>query len=435
MADQPEAGESTRRKAEEIFARVIASGRTLLTEIESKEVLALYGILTVKTSLARTAEEAVDVAQTIGFPVVLKVHSETITHKTDVGGVKLNLQNREVVRQAFQAIQSSVLTKTGAAGFLGVTVQPMVRLDGYELILGSTVDAQFGPVILFGSGGQLVEVYRDRALALPPLNTTLAERMMEQTRIFDALKGVRGRAAVNTAALEQLLVRFSQLIVEQRRIKEMDINPLLASPERVLALDARIVLHGPEVADKDLPRSTIRPYPAQYVSRWKTEGGAEILFRPIRPEDEPLMVKFHETLSDESVYLRYFHMEKLSTRVAHERLIRKCFIDYDHEMALVADRVVQETGQHEIMAVGRLSKARTAKEGEVAVLVSDGHQHHGLGTELLRRLILVGRDEKLQEIVANILPENLAMRALANRFGFRIRETNDPGVVVAVLSL
>jgi acetyltransferase len=297
------------------------------------------------------------------------------------------------------------------------------------------VDAQFGPVILFGSGGQLVEVYRDRALALPPLNTTLAERMMEQTRIFDALKGVRGRAAVDTAALEQILVRFSQLIVEQRRIKEMDINPLLASPERVLALDARIVLYGPEVADKDLPHSTIRPYPAQYVSRWKTGGGAEILFRPIRPEDEPLMVKFHETLSDESVYLRYFHMEKLSTRVAHERLIRKCFIDYDHEMALVADRVVQETGQHEIMAVGRLSKARTAKEGEVAVLVSDGHQHHGLGTELLRRLILVGRNEKLQEIVANILPENLAMRALANRFGFRIRETNDPGVVVAVLSL
>ena len=298
----------------------------------------------------------------MGFPVVLKLHSATVTHKSDVGGVELNLENAETVRQAFRAIQSSVTNRAGAEAFLGVTVQPMVRLDGYELILGSAVDAQFGPVILFGSGGQFVEVYRDRALALPPLNTTLAQRLMEQTKIYKALEGVRGRAAADMTLLEQVLVRFSQFVVEQPRIKEVDVNPLLVSSEGVLALDARIVLHGRDIADKNLPVSAIRPYPAQYVSRWKTNKGMEVLFRPIRPEDEPRMVKFHETLSDESIYLRYFHMENLSARVAHERLIRKCFIDYDREMALVAERVEPDAGEHEIVAVGRLTKTRMARE-------------------------------------------------------------------------
>ena len=241
--DQPEAGEPTRRKVEEILRRAANSGRTLLTEIESKEVLTLYGIPTIPTYLARSPEEAVAAARKVSFPAVLKVHSETITHKTDVGGVQLNLESEDAVRIAFGAIQSSVTLKVGPGAFLGVTVQPMVRLDGYELILGSSVDPQFGPVILFGSGGQLVEVYRDRALALPPLNTTLAQRLMEQTRVFEALKGVRGRAAVNMQLLEQTLVRFSSLVVEQRRIKELDINPFLASPSGILALDARIVVY------------------------------------------------------------------------------------------------------------------------------------------------------------------------------------------------
>lgn len=434
-ADEPQAGEPTRCKVEAILERALSSGRTLLTEIESKQLLALYQIPTVRTSLARSEQEAASLAEGMGFPVVLKLHSDTVTHKSDVGGVELNLENAETVRQAFRAIQSSVTNRAGAEAFLGVTVQPMVRLDGYELILGSAVDAQFGPVILFGSGGQFVEVYRDRALALPPLNTTLAQRLMEQTKIYKALEGVRGRAAADMTLLEQVLVRFSQFVVEQPRIKEVDVNPLLVSSEGVLALDARIVLHGRDIADKNLPVSAIRPYPAQYVSRWKTNKGMEVLFRPIRPEDEPRMVKFHETLSDESIYLRYFHMENLSARVAHERLIRKCFIDYDREMALVAERVEPDAGEHEIVAVGRLTKTRMAREAELAVLVSDRYQRHGLGTELVRRLIEVARGEGVQGIVANILPENLGMRALADCFGFKIGDSHDPGMVVAVLSL
>ena len=264
----------------------------MLNEFESKELLSLYGIPTVETHIARSEEEAIQRAAQIGFPVVLKVFSETITHKTDVGGVKLNLQDESAVRAAYQSIRASVTEKAGAGHFGGVTVQAMVKLEGYELILGSSIDAQFGPVMLFGSGGQLVEVYRDRALALPPLNTTLAERMMEQTQIFQALKGVRGRKAVDLEALERLLVRFSQLVIEQPWISEIDINPLLASPDKLIALDARIVLHDPAKKDQ-LPKPAIRPYPTQYVSNWTMKDGTAVTIRPILPEDEPLMAEFH----------------------------------------------------------------------------------------------------------------------------------------------
>ncbi|MBI4785925.1 MAG: acetate--CoA ligase family protein, partial [Chloroflexi bacterium] len=228
-------GAPDRARAEDIIGKVRESGRTILTEFESKELLAAYGIPTVETRVARSEDEAIAAAGEIGYPVVLKLYSETITHKTDVGGVQLNLHDEADVRRAYRAIQDSVGQIANLPhAFLGVTVQPMVKLDGYELIVGSSIDPQFGPVLLFGSGGQLVEVFKDRALALPPLNTTLARRMMEQTIIFKALKGVRGRPPVDLAALEQLLVRFSQLVVEQRWIKEIDINPLLATPTPAL---------------------------------------------------------------------------------------------------------------------------------------------------------------------------------------------------------
>ena len=205
-------------------------GRTILTQYELKQLLSCYGIPTVETRIAKSSEDAVREANAIGYPVVLKIHSETITHKTDVGGVQLNLKDADAVRNAYTAIQTSVAAKVGAEHFLGVTVQPMSKVDGYELILGSSIDSQFGPVLLFGLGGQLVEVFKDRALGLPPLTTTLAHQMMERTKIFTALKGVRGRQPVDLMKLECLLVRFSQLVTEQPWIKELDINPLMASP-------------------------------------------------------------------------------------------------------------------------------------------------------------------------------------------------------------
>ena len=426
LTEDSEMTSASRNQVEQIIQNARSKGRTLLTELESKHLLSLYGIPTVETRVAASEDEAARLASEIGFPAVLKVFSETITHKTDVGGVKLNLQDEASVRAAYRAIQSSVTEKAGPDQFSGVTVQPMVKLDGYELILGSSVDPQFGPVILFGSGGQLVEVYRDRALALPPLNTTLAQRMMEQTRVFTALKGVRGRKPVNLAALEQLLVRFSQLVLEQRWIAEIDINPLLASPERLLALDARIVLHGPAVTLDQLPKPAIRPYPLQYVSPWTMKDGNQVTIRPIRPEDEPLMAKFHETLSDRSVYLRYFCSLSLSRRVEHERLLRICFGGYDREMVLVAERTDPGTGERRIIAVGRMNKLHAGNEAEVAVLVSDQYQKLGLGNELLRRVIQIARDEKLSRVSAEMLPDNIAMQIITKRLGFRVRADEDP---------
>ncbi|MGB7465601.1 MAG: GNAT family N-acetyltransferase, partial [Candidatus Acidiferrum sp.] len=413
------------RKAKKLIDRTLATGRTLLTEVESKELLSLYGIPSVPTRVARTADEAVAYADKFGYPIVLKVYSTTITHKTDVGGVQLDLPNAASVRKAFRSIQSSVTAKVGKKAFEGVTVQPMARLDGYELILGSNVDPVFGPVILFGSGGQLVEVYRDRALALPPLNTTLALRLMELTRIYGALEGVRGRKAVDMEALKGALVAFSELVVELPRIAEIDINPLVVSSDKLLALDARVVLADPKIKDADLPHSAIRPYPSQYVSRWKMKDGSRVVMRPIRPEDEPLMVGFHKSLSEESVYLRYFHMAQLSTRVAHERLIRKCFIDYDREMALVAEFTDPDTGNSCIGGVARLSRAPSAEEAEIGVIVADKFQHQGLGAELIKKLIDIARIEKIKRIVADFHSENSAIRHLAKHGGATVTQTFD----------
>jgi acetyltransferase len=424
-----------RSTADRLVQLVRRAGRTLLTELESKQLLASYGIPTVATRLAADETEAVLRAEEIGYPVVVKLHSETITHKTDVGGVQLNLPDAPSVCRAFQAIRDSVREKAGAEHFGGVTVQPMYRLDGYELILGSSIDAQFGPVLLFGAGGQLVEVFRDRALALPLLNTTLARRLMEQTRIFAALRGVRGRRPVDLAALEQLLVRFSLLVVEQPWIKEIDINPLLASPERLLALDARVVVHGADIRHEELPRPAIRPYPTQYVTPWTLGDGTPVTIRPIRPEDEPLMVRFHESLSEHSVYLRYFQTLKLSQRVGHKRLSQLCFIDYDREIALVADRKDAPSGRHEIIAVGRLIKRHGAPEAEFALVVSDRYQCRGLGTEMLSRLVQAGRDEGLKRVTAEVLPDNRPMARLCEKLGFRLRHVPGEPVVRAQLEL
>ena len=430
LLPESEFGKTDRSQVDTILQEARAEKRTILTELESKHILRAYGIPTVESHIAATADEAISCAENLGYPVVLKLVSKTITHKTDVGGVKLNLQTGEAVRRAYHAILASVTEKAGAEHFQGVTVQPMInREKGYELIVGSSLDVQFGPVILFGTGGQLVEIFKDSAIALPPLNTTLARRLMEQTKIYQALQGVRGRQAADLDELEMLLVRFSQLVLEQRWIKEIDINPLLVSEASsrypLIALDARIALHPPDIDPENIPAPAIRPYPAQYVMPWQLKDGTSVTLRPIRPEDEPLLVKFHRTLSEESVYFRYFHLMTLSHRVAHERLTRICFIDYDREMALVVDQKDAATGDHEVLAVGRLSKLHGRNEAEFAMLVSDVYQKQGIGTKLLKQLVKVGRDEGLACITAEILHENRAMQRVCEKAGFSLKRSPD----------
>ena len=406
--------------ATDIVTMARQEGRSLLTEFESKLVLSAYGIPITETKIATTEDDAAAAADTIGYPVVVKLHSETITHKTDVGGVQLNLADANAVREAWRSIQKSVLEKKGPGHFDGVTVQPMINYSGYELIIGSSIDPQFGPVLLFGMGGQLVELFRDRALALPPLTTTLARRMIEQTKIFGAFKGVRGRAPIDVAQLEQLLVRFSQLVAEQPWIKEIDINPLLASPERLIALDARVVLHDPDTAESALPRLAIRPYPLQYSGTWKAGDGGEFLIRPIRPEDEPMLVGFHHNLSSRTVLGRYLSDLGLEARTAHERLMRVCFNDYDREIALVAEHV-NDAGDREIEAVARLSKHHAENCGEFAIVVADCCQKMGLGTELLRRIVDVAKAEGLDCVQADVRPDNTGALRAAEKAGFKVK--------------
>ena len=427
--------------AEKIIHRARNAGRTLLTEVEAKEILAAYGIPVVQTRIAKSEKEAVDLAKKIGGAVVLKIHSETITHKSDVDGVKLNLHGANAVRRAYREIKAAVtggvdpgtaLTDRGYNGahraplqkaFLGVTVQPMIASDGYELILGSSIDAQFGPVLLFGAGGYFVEVFNDRALGLPPLNRTLAQRFMEQTRIFTALKGFRGRAAIDLATLGDILVRFSQLVIEQRRIKEIDINPLFVSAERTIALDARMVLHDPQIEEKDLPRVAIRPYPAEYIRKWKLDN-VPVIIRPVRPEDEPLMIEFHKTLSERSVQFRYFGVLSLKQRTMHERLRRVCFIDYEREIALVAEQKDRD-GHARLLGVGRLIKEHGIDEAEFAILVGDPWQEKGLGTELLKLLVQIGRKEHLRRIIGYIAGENTLMKQVSEDVGFNMRRDSN----------
>ncbi|GAB4279827.1 MAG: bifunctional acetate--CoA ligase family protein/GNAT family N-acetyltransferase [Candidatus Promineifilaceae bacterium] len=410
----------------QMIQEIRATGRTLLTELESKQILTAYNIPTVETKLAQTEEEAVQVARAMGYPVVLKLHSESVIHKSDVGGVRLDLASDEEVVLAYRQIESRVRQKLGDSHFLGVTVQRMMDLrKGYELIVGSSPDPQFGPVLLFGAGGTLVEVFKDQALGLPPLNTTLARRMMERTRIYKALQGVRGQMPVDLAALASLMVYFSHLVVGQPWIKEIDVNPLLAAADGLLVLDARMILYGPEVTEDALPKLAIRPYPIQYVRQFTDKMGDPFTIRPIRPEDEPLVAKFHETLSEESVYLRYFRSFQLDQRVEHERLIRVCFVDYDRDIALVIEHDHPESGEKEIVAVGRLTRLPGKPEAEFALLVSDHYQKRGLGMTLLRHLLAVGRQEGIERVIAYMLGMNKGMRAICQKLGFTFSREDD----------
>jgi acetyltransferase len=419
----PEDWAPDRDRVRNVFAAVRAAGRTLLTEAEAKSVLAAYGIPVTPTVACTSIDEALAAAKRVGFPVVLKLLSTTITHKSDVGGVQLGLADESAVRAAYQRIESNVRARD-PAGFEGVTVQPMVRDKGYELIVGSSIDQQFGPVILFGGGGVLVEVLRDRALALPPLNHTLARRLIERTRIYEALKGVRGSKPVDLDVLETLLVNFSQLTADFWAISEIGINPILASPERIVALDARLVLCPADLPPERRPRLAIRPYPNQYIAPWKLGDGTEVVIRPIRAEDEALIQQLFSTFSEHTIRMRFFSMLK---RLTHESLIRLCHLDYEREMALVAVRHMDDSTC--ILGVSRYYLDPEIGAAEFAIAVGDPWLGQGLGNHLMSRLIDVARHNGVKRLVGQVLQENNAMLRLVKRLGFQLRPSADPAVV------
>lgn len=433
LGDVTEAG--FRQLAEGIIHGARDAGRTALTDVESNQLLAAYRIPSPQIRVARSEEEAVRIASAIGFPVVFRLVTEPTSEHVEFGSIALNLIDAEAVRQAWKLIASMFSEKAGSGDSFRASLQPEVELDGYKLRVASKVDPQFGPVLLFGAGGRLADVFQDRAVGLAPLNATLARRVMEQTRVYSALQGGDGRKSVDLPALDALLVRFSQLLVEQPWIKAIEINPLLASPQRLLALNARVVIHGQEVNEDQITRPAIRPYPIQHVSSWTMKDGQTVSVRPIRPEDEPLMIKFHERLSDHSVYLRYFQAVGLGQRTSHDRLTRICFIDYDREMALVAERRDPHTEERQIVALGNLLKIYGRNIGEVAVITRDDYHGKGLATEMFRRLIRVAREEKLQCVMATTMTENRAMCAVMKRLGFHLSINFEDQEVEGILDL
>jgi acetyltransferase len=414
-----------------VLSAARAAGRTLLTEEESKRVLGACGIPVVPTEVARTEEEAVALAGRLGFPAVLKLHSRRWTHKSELDGVQLDLADDDDVRQAFGRISESARRLGGPEAFEGAAVQPMVKSSGgYELILGSSYDPQFGPVLLFGSGGVLTQVTGDHATELPPLNTTLARRLVERTRIAEALRGVRGRPPVDLDRLDQILIAFGSLVIEHPGIRECDVNPLLASPEGIVALDARIVLH-PAGAESALAPPAIRPYPTEYVRPAVLRDGTPVRLRPIRPEDEPEVAKLQAKLSEEAIHQRYFELVSLARRTEHRRLVPSCLTDFECEITLVAE--LQDS--REIVALGNLSRGRREATADFGLLVADAWQKRGLGRLLLEQLIEIGRREGVRRIEGPLLSDNHDMAQLCRDLGFRLEVDFSDRTVLASLEL
>ena len=405
--------EYDRDTAKKIIQEAIRRGDRYLTEIESKQVLQAYGIPCNPTQMAKSADDAAKLARDMGFPVVMKIHSPDISHKSDANGVLLNLSDVEAVRNGFGRIMENCRAYNPRADLWGVTLQPMIQRPEYELIVGSKKDPQFGPVILFGLGGIMTEVLKDKAIALPPLNRLLARRLIENTKVYRLLKGYRSHPAANMVLLEEILVRLSQLVVDFPEIQELDVNPLIPVEDNFIAVDARVV-----VAPCSVPSPLhlmISPYPARYERTVVTKGGVEIFIRPIKPEDAPLLVDLFNALSPTSIYYRFFRPLRY---LSNEMLARFTQIDYDRDMALVALQRVDE--EEKMLGVARLISDPDVTKAEFSIAIGDPWQGKGVGAKLLEQLVDIGKEHGLEFLWGVVLPENTNMLALGRKLGFTI---------------
>jgi len=420
-----------RRPINVILQKAAQEGREVLTEEEAKRVLKYYGFPVVETETAATAEEALAKARHFGFPVVLKILSPDIPHKSEAGGVALDIGSEEEVRRQFDELIAHAKAFKPNAQILGVTVQPMIGTGGQELIVGGKVDPIFGPTILFGTGGIGVELYRDTAVAIPPLNTTLIRRMLEETKVYQVLKGYRNQPPANLELLEKTLLLFSQLMVDFPRIKEIDINPLLVTAQKVHILDARILVdkNASTPAPEAHSHLVISPYPKKYETRWRLADGEEVLLRPIKPEDEPMWLDMFRGFSEESIRYRFFQVIK---DTPHEVRVRYCNIDYDREIAIVPE--ITRNGKRRLLGVGRLSIEPDGKSGEFAIIVTDEFQNSGLGTKLTDHVLEVAEDMGVERAYSVMLAENYRAISLMKRMGFSLTYSDD-GTVEASLNL
>ena len=397
-------------------------GREVLTEPESKEFLEAYGIPTARAFVAKTPEEAINIASKIGYPVVMKILSPQLTHKTDVGGVVLNVSSHTHVKKSFEEIVDRAKKRRLSMEITGVTVEPMIS-GGFELIVGSKKDPQFGSVITFGTGGTYVELAQDISVGFPPLTQTLARRIFEQTKAYEVLsKGFRGEPPVNNRCLDEILVKFSQLIVDFPQIKETDVNPLLVNEKGVMALDARIVMDLNKISTNVHPYEhlIIRPYPRKYMTKHTLKDGTRAEFRPIRPEDEPLLDELFRTFSEKTTYFGFFHVLR---EASHLTLARFCNIDYNREMAIIAE--LKEKDKRQIVGMTRLAVQPDRQSGEASIVVGDPWQDKGLGTAMFDYILEVGKDMGLKKIFSEVLSENTKMKHILFTRGFDIKPIDE----------
>ena len=416
----PKRLEFDRPKAKALIKAGLSTDNGLLTELESKALLSAYGIPVDTIETANSKEEAVQKATKIGFPIVMKINSRDITHKSDAGCVLLDLKNKTDVADGFETIIQNARVYDPKARIDGVTVQPMIRRPDYELILGAKKDRDFGPVILFGMGGIFTEVIKDRAIAFPPLNRLLAKRLMEQTRVYQLLQGYRNIPPANLELLEEILIRLAQLVTDFSEIEELDINPLFVTGNDACVVDARVLLK-PTQTQSPL-HLVISPYPDQFEERTRTKTGIDIFVRPIRPEDAPLLVELFESLSPQSVYRRFFTPMK---RLPHNMLALFTQIDYDRHIALVALSVSKS--KESMLGVARVILERNQKEAEFSIVVGDPWQGKGIGAALLQRCISIAKERGIEKVMGTVLAENTQMLALGKKFGFKIKKVLGAG--------
>jgi len=421
-----------RQRMRNLFDTMFTEGGEILSENVSKAFLDAYEIPTTKPTAARSPQEAVKIARNLGYPVVMKIHSPQITHKTDVDGVVLNLTSDEAVTDNFNKMVARAKEKRPDATVQGVTIQKMIAVpNAFELIMGMKKDPVFGAVIMVGMGGTAAEVFQDRALALPPLNEALARRMIESLKSWTLLRGYRGKPAANIDRLVEILMRFSYLVADYPEIKELDVNPLLVTPHDVIALDARVVIDRNMVHTvRPYAHLAIRPYPEEYVIDRTLRDGSPVCLRPIKPEDEPLWHDLLANCSTQTVWFRFSHLFKQTT---HEMAARYCFIDYDREMGIVAE--VEEEGKRKLVGVGRLVADADHEIAEYAVIVVDRWHGRGLGGMLTDYCLEVARRWGVKRIVAETSKDNSRMLATFRKRGFEVQPGQERDLVVVAKDL
>jgi len=411
-----------------IIEGALAERRSLLTSLETRAVLRAFDIPVPPALNAHSPNEALSAAEYLGFPVALKILSPDITHKSDVDGVRLNINNAQTVRNAYNDLVSAVHARKPDARIEGVTVEKMYRnRNGRELLVGVVDDPIFGPIVSFGAGGTAVEILRDRAVALPPLNEHIAQTRINQTRVARLLGPFRNLPPVNRDAIVQVLLRLSEMVCELPEIKELDINPLVADDQGVLALDARIAVHEPQPGRRPYEHMAVHPYPSHLIRRYQLADGTNITIRPIRPEDAALEKRFVKQLSPEAKFFRFMNaLQELSQNM----LIRLTQLDYDRELALVA--IVNDGAEETELGVARYFTNPDGETAEFAVVVADEWQRRGLGTRLMCCLIDAAREKGLKSFRGEILADNFKMLGLMTRLAFTCHtKTDDPTIVIA----